>query len=109
MKQKLLDIIKNPKTRYILVFILFVLLMCFSKEKNIFYYHHLTKQKKELEYRKSFYLDEIQKDSTNTSIIQKDLDAAEKYGREQYLMKRDNEDIFIIRHAEDSLIKNTIK
>ncbi|MBO6118767.1 MAG: hypothetical protein J6P44_09530 [Bacteroidales bacterium] len=109
MNFKLTDIIKNPKTKYIAVLLLFAALMMFSSRTNVFYYHNISKQKKELEKRKQYYIDEIKKDSTNNAIIQKDLDAAEKFGREKYLMKRDNEDIFIIRHAEDSLIKNTIE
>ena len=105
MKESLLHIVKNKKTKYIIVLVLFALLMLFSKNNNIFYYHNISKQKKELEKRKEHYKNEIQKDSTNTAIILKDLDAAEKYGREKYLMKKDNEDIFIIKRKNDSLTK----
>ncbi len=81
----------------------------FSKEKNIFYYHNIHKQKKELEKRRDYYLNEIHKDSINTIRILDNIVEAEKFGREKYLMKRDNEDIFIIRKSDDSLIKNTIQ
>jgi len=100
-----LHIVKNKKTKYIIVLALFALLMLFSKNNNIFYYHNISKQKKELEKRKEQYKNEIRKDSINTAIILKDLDAAEKYGREKYLMKKDNEDIFIIKRKNDSLTK----
>ncbi|MGP1515680.1 MAG: septum formation inhibitor [Bacteroidales bacterium] len=109
MKEKLLYIIKYPKTKYVIALVLFFLLMTLSREKNIFYYLNIKKQKKELELRKKYYMEEIIKDSLNTAIIQKDLDAAEKFGREKYLMKKENEDIFIIRHANDSMIQNTIE
>ncbi|MBR1626334.1 MAG: hypothetical protein IJ681_04235 [Bacteroidales bacterium] len=109
MKEKLLHILKYPKTKYIVVLVLFILLMTLSRDKNIFYYHNISKQKKELEQRKKDYTEQIQRDSLNTSVIQRNLDAAEKLGREKYLMKKENEDIFIIRRAKDSLIKDIIE
>lgn len=109
MKEKILHIIKKPQTKYIVIFILFLFLIMFSKDKNIFYYNNIHKQKKELEKRKNYYLNEIKKDSINTLRILNNLSEAEKFGREKYLMKRDNEDIFIIRKSDDSLIKNTIQ
>ena len=112
MKQinpKLAKALKIIKNKYVLVIAAFVVLMLFSKETNVFYYHHLYKQNQALQNRKEFYINEIKKDSINTAVIQKDIQQAEKYGREKYLMKRDNEDIFIIRHVEDTLIKNTIQ
>ena len=90
MKDKLLHIIKYPKTKYIAVLVLFVLLITLSEDKNVFYYHNISKQKKELEQRKNYYLEEIARDSLNTAVIQQDLDAAEKFGREKYLMKKEN-------------------
>lgn len=100
--QKILNIINN---KWIIALIVFVVLLLFESKHNIFRYHSLYKQRKELQAEKKYLQEQITRDSTNTANIQKNLDAAEKLGREKYLMKRDNEDIFIIRHAEDTTIK----
>ena len=47
--------------------------------------------------KKEFYIEEIKQDSINIIRLKTDMEAIEKYGREKYLMKKDNEDIFIIR------------
>jgi cell division protein FtsB len=47
--------------------------------------------------RREFYLNEIKQDSINIIKLRTDMDAIEKFGREKYMMKKDNEDIFIIR------------
>ncbi len=109
MKRKILNIIKNPKTKYIVVFVLFAGLMMFSERTNVFYYYKIMKEKKQLEKQKQYYLQEIEKDSLNNAAILKSLDSAERFGREKYLMKKENEDIFIIRKSEDSLIRNNIE
>ncbi|WHT40862.1 septum formation initiator family protein [Myroides sp. mNGS23_01] len=48
-----------------------------------------------LEERRDYFQNEIDKDKQAIKNL-KDGDATEKYAREKYYMKRDNEDIFII-------------
>mgnify|MGYP007112378061 FL=1 len=50
-----------------------------------------------METKKEFYEKEMKQDSINIIKLKTDFDAIEKYGREKYMMKRDNEDIYIIR------------
>ncbi|MCK9612034.1 MAG: hypothetical protein PHR81_12880 [Bacteroidales bacterium] len=45
---------------------------------------------------KNFYTDGIEGMKTLTEALTKDKEAMEKYGRENYLMKKDNEDVFLI-------------
>jgi cell division protein DivIC len=56
-----------------------------------------SKQKlNELKREKKFYEDEIRKDSVMTKNLQSDSLSLEKYAREKYLMKRDNEDLYLM-------------
>ena len=54
-----------------------------------------------LDKQKSFYLEEITKDSLSLIELNSDKEHIEKFAREKYLMKRDNEDIFIVVEQEN--------
>ena len=51
--------------------------------------------------QKEFYITEIKKDSTELSNLKNDSSKQEKFAREKFLMKKDNEDLFIIREKRD--------
>lgn len=46
--------------------------------------------------QRSFYLNEIRRDSTGLHELMSDTNLLEKFAREKYLMKKDNEDIYLI-------------
>lgn len=102
MKLKLPDfinkknIIKLLINRYFLIGVAFLLLIILG-ENSIVYSYKLHKQLNEMQAKKEFYLNEIKQDSINIIKLRTDMDAIEKFGREKYMMKKDNEDIFIIR------------
>ena len=102
MKLKLPDfinkknIIKLLINRYFLIGVAFLLLIILGGN-SIVYSYKLHKQLNEMQAKKEFYLNEIKQDSINIIKLRTDMDAIEKYGREKYMMKKDNEDIFIIR------------
>ena len=55
----------------------------------------------ELIQQKEFYISEIESDSTELSDLKNDPKQQEKFAREKFLMKKDNEDVFIIRDNKD--------
>ena len=59
---------------------------------------------RELQISKAWYQKEIAKESIEAEQLKTNPATIEKYAREKYLMKRDNEDIFII--SEKSDLKN---
>lgn len=89
------------KNKYVIVTIIFILLILFSPY-GIFQYRRLNNQRKELREKKIYYEDEIKRDSLNTIKLQKSIKEMERFGREKYMMKRENEDIYIIKSAEDT-------
>ncbi len=54
--------------------------------------------KEERQLRKDcvYYQQRIVADSTHLTELRKDMESLEKFAREQYLMKKENEDIFVI-------------
>ena len=55
---------------------------------------------KELRREKAYYIEEIKSDSVKLNELKTNIKNLEKFAREQYLMKRDNEDIFIVIEKE---------
>lgn len=90
------NIIRLLINRYFLIGVGFILLLILS-ENSIVYTYKLHKQLNEIKSRREFYLNEIKQDSINIIKLRTDMDAIEKFGREKYMMKKDNEDIFIVR------------
>ena len=63
---------------------------------NMVSQYKLTKELRMLEQEKAHYLDEIHKDSIAMADLMSSLEKLEKYGRERYLMKKEDEDIFLV-------------
>ncbi|MBL0104243.1 MAG: septum formation initiator family protein [Bacteroidetes bacterium] len=91
--QKYLPIIKN---KYLLTFVGFLVWLTFFDRNDFIttsaYRHKLT----ELKAEKSHYDEEILKYKQNLNELMTDHENLEKYARENYYMKKDNEDIFVI-------------
>lgn len=97
-KYPFLKIIGN---RYVLVTVCFAVWMVFIDNYSLYFEHPvLDKEIQELEENKAYYIQEIKKDSTSIKQL-KNTDQTEKYAREKYYMKRDDEDIYIIEFEED--------
>ncbi|MBE9483227.1 MAG: septum formation initiator family protein, partial [Bacteroidetes bacterium] len=70
--------------------------MLFFDNNNFIAQFRLSATLNELEMEKDYYLSEIEKDRQACYELRTDTLTLEKFGREQYLMKRDNEDIYLI-------------
>jgi cell division protein FtsB len=81
-----------------LAFAFFVIWMIFFDNHNYFYQKKLTLEKEGLEKDRAYFLDEIEKNKER--LLKGDKNALEKFAREKYLMKRDDEIIFIFVEEE---------
>ena len=84
------------KNKYAVALTAFFIWILFFDSNNIISQFRLVFNLNDLHKQKNFYLDEIEKDSTALYILKNDTASLEKFAREKYLMKRDNEDIFLI-------------
>jgi|TARA_B110000259_G_scaffold175841_1_gene211384 cell division protein DivIC len=106
---KKLTEIKNKKwvriisNKYLLILILFFVWMFFFDTNSFFIHQELNDDINKLENNKKVYQEEIKNDKVFIDKM-KDSNEIEKFAREKYYLKKDNEDIYIIEH-EDS-IKN---
>lgn len=92
------------KNKYFLSAGAFVVWILFFDPKDIFTQIQHKKELKELEVSKAWYQKEISKESIESEQLKNSPATIEKYARENYLMKRDNEDIFIVPEKPD--VKN---
>ncbi len=95
------NIPKPFKNKYIITLVLFTFWIVFIDDYNLIKQYQLQKDVKVLENRKAYYLSEIEKDSTDFYHLKNNKKEQERFAREKFLMKKDNEDIFIIRAKED--------
>ena len=90
--------------KYVLILLLFVVWMFFFDTNSYFIHKELNEDIQALEENKAFYQKEIESDK---AFIQRMSDSfeLEKYAREQYYLKKEDETIYIIEDA-DSLKNN---
>jgi len=83
--------------RYVLILITFSIWMYFFDDNSIRIHQELNKDIEKLEASINFYKKEIAKDK---KIIenQEDPEKLERFARENYQMKKKNEDIYIIEY-----------
>ena len=84
---------------YALIGIFFVIWMVFLDTNSIMIYLSLEKKLSELERQKISLEQDIEMDK-KTLMQLSDSIALERYARERYLMKRKNEDVYLIKYAD---------
>ncbi|MHB1276828.1 MAG: FtsB family cell division protein [Bacteroidia bacterium] len=82
--------------RYAITFGFFLLWMIFFDQNNMIEQYKLRSQLQDLKDEKEYYLQEMAKAQREYDELFTNQESLEKFAREKYLMKRDNEDIFVI-------------
>ncbi|SRX55688.1 septum formation initiator family protein [Aequorivita sp. CIP111184] len=86
-----------------LILILFIVWMIFFDANSYLIHHELDNDINALQDNSEFYQNEIDHDKTFIKKME-DSNEMEKFAREKYYLKRENEDIYIIEN-EDSIKK----
>lgn len=94
-------IIRIAKNKFFIATLAFVVYLTFFDSHSLIYQYQLKSSLNTLKHEKEFYLSEIRQDRKMTEILTNDTAALEKFAREKYLMKRNNEDIFLIIEEDD--------
>ena len=92
---RLKNIFKPFKNIFLLVTIIFIVWMLFFDANSWLIHRELNKEIDALNIKKEFYESEINSDKKEIKILQTP-EGVEKYAREKYNMKKENEDIYII-------------
>jgi cell division protein DivIC len=84
------------KNKYVLTIAVFTVWMLFFDQNNVVDRLKMRGEIRQLEQDRQYYIEEIQKDSTRLHELTTDKENLEKYAREQFLMKKKNEDVFVV-------------
>lgn len=88
--------------RYFVVLLLFGIWIVFLDDASYLRHRDLDKEIRTLESNKKYYQDEISKDQKQIKEL-KNTEYIEKYAREKYYMKKNNEDIYVIEYENDTI------
>lgn len=92
-KSQLQHLLRN---KYFYTIILFGVWMIFFDQNRLTNQHRLHRNLSELKSQKNFYLEEIKEQTAVSHALTNDTVLLEKLAREKYLMKRNNEVIYVI-------------
>ncbi|TVZ52390.1 cell division protein FtsB [Dokdonia sp. Hel_I_53] len=95
---------KILSNKYLLIFLIFIVWMFFFDGSSWLLHRELNQEIKKLEGNRDYFQNEISTDKEQIEQLQ-DSAGLERFAREEYLMKKDNEEIYIIEY-QDSIIKN---
>lgn len=84
------------KNKYFIAIAAFAVIMLFFDKNDVFTKSARNRQLRELEESKAFYTKEIEEERTILEQLKSNPAALEQYAREKHLMKRDNEDLFLV-------------
>jgi cell division protein DivIC len=81
---------------YFVTALLFFLWMLFFDSNDIISHFQLNSKISELEENKAFYEEKIEEVKKDQQALDTDRELLEKIAREKYLMKKENEDVYIV-------------
>lgn len=100
-RSKYSKILKPLSNKMVLILIIFSVWMLFLDRNSWFIHNELNEDIEKLEEEKQYYENEIAKDKKEIEALSSE-EGIEKFGREHYKMKKDDEEIYIVEY-EDSL------
>jgi cell division protein FtsB len=86
--------------KYFLATSLFVVWMLFFDRNDFFTQLERKSELQEIEESKEYFAEKIAEGKKFSMDMRFNADAVEKFVREKYLMKRENEDLFLIQQPE---------
>ena len=89
------------KNKYVLVGCLVFLWVAFFDSHNLVKQSKLKGEIEDLEEKRNFYKTEIKKDSIALHELTTNPKTQEKFAREKYFMKKDNEDVIVILEEDE--------
>ena len=89
------------RNKYLITFVVFLVWIFFIDTFDIITQIRMNNEFKQLKEQQEFYKAEIEKDSTKVYNLNNNPEEQERFARERFLMKKDNEDVFIVRDKKE--------
>ena len=88
----LLKVIKN---KFLLTIVAMIVWLLFFDKNDVFSQLELIKKCNKLKSEKTYYLSEIEANNANLYELKNNKKSLETFSREKYLMKKENEDVYV--------------
>ena len=89
--------LKISTNKYVIATLVFVVLIFFLDEYNLMVTNRVKNEVRDFHAEERALKEAIAADSVHNASLRNNLDAIEHYGRENYYMKRPNEDIYVVK------------
>jgi len=89
------------RNKYLITFVVFLIWIFFIDTFDIITQVRMNNEFKQLKEQQEFYKAEIEKDSIKVYNLNNNPEEQERFARERFLMKKDNEDVFIVRDKKE--------
>jgi cell division protein FtsB len=83
------------RNKYFLTTMALGMWILFFDKNDVFTQYELVSKCKKLEKERNYYLSEIEHNRETLRSLRTDKKYLERFAREKYLMKKDNEDVFV--------------
>ncbi|MBO7494963.1 MAG: septum formation inhibitor [Salinivirgaceae bacterium] len=93
---RLKKILERLKNKYVIASAIFLLWILFFDQNNLLNRISDKRNLRDMKAQKEYYEEKIANDIQRTHELETDDENLEKFAREQYLMKKENEDVFVI-------------
>jgi len=93
-------IMRGLRNKYLMAVLVFLVWLLIFDNNSLIDRVRYLKILHEMEEEKQYYLERIEEDSRRLNELKTDRDNLEKFAREQYFMKKENEDVFVIVEEE---------
>lgn len=100
-KRTLIVVYPYLRNKFVFTGLLFLVWIGFIDDNNVITQVKARIKLAEVERERAFYLEETLQSSEDLKLLQNDRDLLERFARERYLMKRENEEIFIFTSDEE--------
>ena len=88
------------KRKYVFTLLAFLIWLLIFDQNNLIDRIKYLREKKQLEKDRQYYIERIEQDNKRLQELKTNDENLEKFAREKYLMKKENEDIFIVVDEE---------
>ena len=90
------------RNKYLIIFVVFLVWIFFIDTFDVITQIKMKNEFNDLKQQQEFYKDEIEKDSTKIYNLNNNPEEQERFARERFLMKKENEDLFIVREKKEN-------
>ena len=94
-------LMKRLNNRYFYAALVFFVWILFFDKNSLISRFQRWSELNDAKKQKEYYLEQIEKDKESIHQLMTDSSQLERFAREQYLMKRDNEDVFVIVEEQE--------